>query len=222
MPRNPRCILPGIAYHIVQRGTNRQRVFFRDADHAAYLRLLGENLADAQVRLLAWCQMSNHVHLIAVPEHEDSLAILFRRTHGRYAQMINAQRNRSGHLWQNRYYGCPLSETHLHRALAYVELNPVRAGMVQKPEQYQWSSAQTHLGLAPDRYRLLDLDFWLDHGAAPTWQTLLATPEDPAEIRLLRRCTFAGRPYGDEDFLARFEQLFHRRFRRLKTTPAAA
>jgi putative transposase len=219
MPRTPRRILPGIAYHITQRGTNRQTVFFRDADHAAYLRLLGENLAEAQVRLLAWCQMTNHVHLIAVPAHEDSLAILFRRTHGRYAQMINAQRNRSGHLWQNRHFGCPLSESHLYRALAYVELNPVRAGIVREPDRYQWSSAQVHLGLSPGRYRLLDLDFWRDQGAAEAWRSLFATPADPVEIRQLRRCTFAGRPYGDEDFLARFEQLFQRRFRRLK--PAA-
>lgn len=166
--------------------------------------------------------MTNHVHLIAIPAHEDSLAILFRRTHGRYAQMINAQRNRSGHLWQNRYYGCPLSPTHLQRALAYVELNPVRAGLVRQPEQYQWSSAQTHLGLAPDRYRLLDLDFWRESGGAPVWQALLATPEDPAESRQFRSCTYAGRPYGDEEFLARFEGHFHRRYRRPKSPPAAA
>ena len=85
MPRNQRCVLPGESYHITQRGTNRQRVFFTDADRRAYLRLLAQNLAEAGARVLAWCLMSNHVHLVAVAEHNDSFTVLLRRVHGRYA-----------------------------------------------------------------------------------------------------------------------------------------
>ena len=145
MPRNQRCVMPGQAYHITQRGTNRQRVFFTDSDRSTYLRLISQNLEDAGVRVLAWCLMRNHVHFVAVPERDDSLSVLLRRVHGRFAQMMNARLLRSGHLWQNRFYSCALSPTHLWRALADVERNAVRAGLAARPEEYKWSSAAAHL-----------------------------------------------------------------------------
>ncbi len=86
MPRRNRCVLPGVACHITQRGVDRRETFSCDQDRYTYLALLKQNLTDAEVRLLGWCLMSNHVHLIAVPERQDSLAVLFRRLHGRYAQ----------------------------------------------------------------------------------------------------------------------------------------
>ena len=148
MPRNQRCVMPGQAYHITQRGTNRQRVFFTDTDRSTYLRLMSQNLTDAGVRVLAWCLMTNHVHFVAVPEQSDSLAVLWRRVHGRFAQMMNARLSRSGHLWQNRYYSCALSPTHLRRALAYVERNPVRAALVGRPEEYSIRRVQGSRGTA--------------------------------------------------------------------------
>jgi putative transposase len=189
-------------------------VFFTEADRTAYLRLMAYNLADAGVRLLAWCLMSNHVHLVAVAEQEDSLSVLFRRLHGRYAQMTNARRLRTGHLWQNRFYSCPLSSSHLRYVLAYVERNPVRAGLAARPEDYQWSSAAAHLGLAKDRYSLLDQDFWQLQGGPAGWAELLATPEEAIQSRLLRRCTFAGRPFGGDEYVALFEQHFGRVWRK--------
>jgi putative transposase len=208
MPGNQRCVLPCQAYHITQRGTNRQRVFFTGSDCSAYLRLVAQNLEDAGVRVLAWCLMTNHVHFVAVAGREDSLSVLFRRAHGRYAQLLNAQRLRSGHLWQNRFYSCALSPTHLGRALAYVERNPIRAAMAVRPEEYKWSSAAAHLGLAKDRYSLLDKDFWAEQGGAAGWADLLATPEEAMETRLLRRCTYAGRPFGEDEYVALFERQF--------------
>lgn len=214
MPRNARCVAPGIAYHITQRGTNGQRVFFTDSDRKAYLRLLAENLQDAGTRILAWCLMNNHVHLIAVPEHAESLAILLRRVHGRYAQLINARRNRSGHLWQSRFFSCPLESKHLWRALAYVEKNPARAGMVQRPEDYVWSSASAHVGKSQDRFHLLDWEFWREFGGAEAWQQLLMTPEELAELRVLRKCTYSGRPFGSEAFISQLENQFGRKWDR--------
>jgi putative transposase len=158
--------------------------------------------------------MPNHVHLVAVAERPDSLAVLFRRVHGRYAQMVNAKRGRSGHLWQNRFFSCPLSTSHLRRALAYVERNPVRAGLVARPEDYAWSSAAAHLGLVKDRYGLLDSQFLEEQGGAAGWAELLATPEESLEIRLLQRCTYAGRPFGDDAYLAALEERFGRVWRR--------
>lgn len=128
--------------------------------------------------------------------------------------MVNARHLRSGHLWQNRFYGCALSPTHLWRALAYVENNPVRAALSERPEQYKWSSAAVHLGLTKDRYSRLDSDFWTEHGGAAAWTELLATPEQALEMRLLRRCTYAGRPFGDDAYVALFEECFQRNWRK--------
>ncbi len=214
MPRNARCVAPGIAYHVTQRGTNGQRVFFSDSDRNSYLRLLAANREDAGARILAWCLMSNHIHLIVVPEHTDSLATLLRRVHGRYAQLINARKNRSGHLWQSRYFSCPMASSHLRRALAYVENNPVRAGMVERPEDYAWSSAAVHIGKARDKLRILDAEFWQEFGGAEAWRQLLMTPEELAELRLLRRCTYSGMPFGNEEFVTAMEERFGRKWRR--------
>ena len=96
MPRRGRCVLSEVPCHITQRGVNRCETFSTDDDRQTYLRLLRDNLGDAEVRLLAWCVMGNHVHLIAVPGREDSLGVLFRRVHGRYAQYYNARRGRTG------------------------------------------------------------------------------------------------------------------------------
>jgi putative transposase len=214
MPRNARCVVPELAYHVTQRGTNRQRVFFSAADRATYLRLLQQNLEPTETRVLAWCLMTNHVHLVLVPGREDSLEVLLRRLHGRYAQMVNARRLRSGHLWQNRFFSCPLSTTHLRRVFAYVERNPVRAGLVAEAGQYQWSSAPIHLGLVRDRLQLADVEAWRQQGGAEAWRSLLAAPEEASSVRLLRRCTYAGRPFGDGAFVDSLEARFRRKWRR--------
>ena len=206
--------MPDQAYHVTQRGTNRQRVFFTDADRSTYLRLLAENLEDARARVLAWCLMTNHIHFVVVAERDDSLSVLLRRVHGRYSQMVNARRARTGHLWQNRFHSCALSPSHLWRALAYVELNPVRAAMVERAEEYKWSSAAAHLGLASDRYSLLDKEFWIQQGGSQGWEALLAAPEPALEMRLLRRCTYAGRPFGEAEFVGLFEERFQRVWRK--------
>ena len=130
MPRNARVVAPGIPHHVTQRGTNRQQVFFGIADRKLYLQLIRENLGEAGVRILAYCLMTKHVHFIAVPGREDSLAVLFGRAHGRYFQALNIRRGRCGHLWQARFHSCPMSGAHLQAGLRYVESNPRRAGLV--------------------------------------------------------------------------------------------
>ena len=136
MPRRARCVLPGVPYHVTQRGVDRQATFSLDEDRHTYLRLLRENLSEADVRVWGWCLMSNHVHLVLLPGREDSLSLLMRRVHGRYAQYYNTRWGRTGHLWQNRFFSCILGIEHLWAALAYVERNPVRAGMVHSAAEY--------------------------------------------------------------------------------------
>lgn len=214
MPRNARCVLPGTPYHVTQRGTNRQRVFFSTSDYKMYLALVREQLDDTCTRVLAYCLLTNHVHLILTPEREDSLAVLFRRVHGRYAQYLNVRRGRTGHLWQQRYFSCPLSDSHHWMAVRYVEQNPCRALMAAAPEHYRWSSAAAHLGLADDASGLLDMRYWERAGGAPTWREMLTSAEAPDHTLLLRRCTYSGRPFGEPAFVETLEQQFGRRWRR--------
>jgi putative transposase len=214
MPRNARCVKVGLPYHVTQRGTNRQRVFFSASDRRTYLDLMMSNLEDAEVRVFSWCLMTNHVHFVVVPEREDSMEVLFRRVHGRYAQSLNARRGRSGHLWQNRYYSCALSETHMWRALAYVEQNPVRAGLVGRAEEYEWSSARAHVTGEAGRFKGLDWSVWREAGGLEGWRELIERKGDTREEMLLRRCTYAGRPYGEEEFVKGLEEEFRRSWRR--------
>jgi putative transposase len=208
MPRRDRCILPGVACHVTQRGVDRQETFSADADRETYLSLMRQNLEDAGVGLLAWCLMTNHIHLIALPERGDSLSVLLRRVHGRYAQYYNARHGRSGHLWQNRYFACSLGPGHLWAALAYVEMNPVRAKLVERPGDYRWSSAAAHLG-KPDTSRMVDMEWWRrEHGGIDWEQTLGGA--DRGQSALLRRCTYAGRPFGDEEFVKAISEQFGR------------
>ena len=214
MPRNARYVVPGLPYHVTQRGSNRQRVFYSPTDYKMYLSLIREQLADTGCRVLAYCLMTNHVHLVVVPERADSLPVLFRRAHGRYAQYLNTRRHRSGHLWQQRYFSCPLAESHYWMALRYVEQNPCRAWMVKSAEEYRWSSAAAHLGQGKDRSGVLDMEFWERGGGAGTWREMHDEGASPDQLVLLRQCTYAGRPFGGEEFVKRLEQHFQRSWRR--------
>jgi putative transposase len=223
MSRRSRCVLPGVPCHITQRGVDRRETFSSDDDRLAYLQLLWQNLDDAEVRLFGWCLMPNHVHLIARPEREDSLAVLLRRVHGRYAQYYNARVGRSGHLWQNRFFACVLSEDHLWAALAYVDLNPVRAGIVTAAADYRWSSAAAHLS-GTDPRGMLDEEWWQTTGAASGWAEALGADYSMSDA-LLRQCTHSGRPFGDERFVRNLSERFDRhwvRGRPSKSAPHAA
>ena len=220
MPRNARCVLPGHAYHVTQRGSNKRCVFHSDTDRKTYLQLIKENLKEAEVRIWAWCLMSNHVHWVVEPGREDSLAVLFQRAHGRYSQYYNARRQRSGHLWQARFFSCVLSPKHLTRALRYVELNPLRAAIAKEPQAYRWSSARDHLSDGEqDRFGILDPTAWRERGGAEGWRELLQVTDSANEIYLLKRCTYAGRPFGEESFLAEMEERFGRHWRRWSFEP---
>ena len=198
--------MPGVAHHVTQRGTGRQVVFYTRRDRSVYLRLLKANSERAGVRILAYCLMPNHIHLVAVPEEEGSLAVALRRTHGRYAQYLNARKLRCGHLWQNRFYSCALDERHLWMALSYVERNPVRAGLAGSVGEWEWSSAAAHLTGADARY-VLDMGFWEESGGVERWVALLAGEDEEEQAKLLMRSTYAGKPLGSNEFLERIAEM---------------
>jgi len=202
MPRSARFVAPGVAHHITQRGVDRQLVFRTRMDRLVYLGLLRDQARLADLPIWAYCLMGNHIHLIAVPSEGAQLAEVMQRVHGRYAQYFNARRARCGHLWQNRFSSCALGPAHLWTALRYVEFNPVRANMVRRAEDYEWSSARAHLA-GQDPQRLLDMDFWRREGGVSNWSQLLNQLEEESQCRDLRRATYAGQPFGDEEFVER-------------------
>jgi putative transposase len=206
MARFARAVAIHTAHHITQRGVDQQRIFFTDADRNIYLDCLAKYCAQARARILAYCLMSNHIHLVLIPEEPHSLAVAMRRTHSRYSLYLNARRQRVGHLWQNRFYSCPLDEEHLWIALGYVEKNPVRANLVPRAEDYKWSSAAAHLGIDRSGSALLDWGFYATAGGETRWKELLAAPEEILAIRRLQRGTFTGRPVGNSEFIARLEK----------------
>jgi putative transposase len=189
MPRAPRLVLPGIPHHVTQRGNRRQPTFFSDADYALYLSLLHFCCARAETSVWAWCLMPNHVHLVLVPANEDGLRAALGPAHRRYTWEVNEREGWRGHLWQGRFASFPLDEAHLYACLRYVELNPVRAGLVARPEEWRWSSARGHLGLADDPL----IDPAPAAARVEDWSAFLEAGLDPEDHLVLRAAERSGR-----------------------------
>ena len=148
MPRQGRVVLPNWPHHIIQRGHNKQRVFRAEEDYGYYLQTLAEWKTVLGCEVYAYCLMTNHVHLIINPGPKAThLAVLMKRVAWRQTRYVNAREWRSGTLWESRYKSSPIeTEAYLLACGRYVELNPVRAGMVERPEQYRWSSYRARAG----------------------------------------------------------------------------
>ncbi|MFC1773499.1 transposase [Pseudomonadota bacterium] len=141
MPRRARITVPGIPWHIIQRGNNRSACFYTESDYRYYLCTLGEQAEKYGCAIHAYVMMTNHVHLLCTPQHENSAALLMKNLGQRYVQYINRTYRRSGTLWEGRFKSClAQSETYVMTCYRYIELNPVRAGMVYHPRDYRWSS----------------------------------------------------------------------------------
>ena len=210
MARLPRVISPDTPHHVTQRGNARQLVFESDADRLLYLDLLRTNCQIQRLSLVGYCLMSNHVHLIVVPERPESLSLALKHTHGRYAAYFNVRHVSSGHVWQGRYYSCPLDTSHFGAALRYTELNPVRAGMVHDPVDYPWSSAAAHCGRGvPDPW--LEMKAFTDVWDPLLWRQYLSETGAVEEADAIRRSTHTGRPLGPPDFVAQLEKALQRR-----------
>jgi len=215
MPRVARIVVPGAAHHVVQRGNNKQDVFFVDDDRRVYLELLREQGRRYGFRVDGYCLMTNHVHVVGVPEQEASLAKAVGRTHFLYSQYVNRMHGRSGHLWQNRFFSCAMDDAWARNALCYAELNPVRAGMVKKAWDYPWSSAAAHCGTETGS-PFLDLAAWFREVSARDWKaTLKEVARDKAALESIRRSTHTGRPLGSDSFLSKLEHALGRRVRAL-------
>lgn len=141
MPRRPRMYIPGFAYHVVQRGNNREACFYSENDYSLFLKLLREVLSRYEVKLHAFCLMTNHIHLLLTPCTTTGISNAIKVVCSRYAYSINKSYGRSGTVWGGRHKASPIdSERYLLQCHRYIELNPVTAKMVSSPEEYKWSS----------------------------------------------------------------------------------
>lgn len=191
-------------HHVTQRGNHRSTVFFDRSDGLEYLRLLRESMSTHTIEVVAYCLMPNHVHLVLVPATEDGLHRALKVVHGRYAMRINRMRSRIGHLWQDRYFSSPLDSAHFINAVRYVELNPVRAGLSEVAEDYEWSSAAAHCGRRRDA--LVELRprsgpfRAIDH-----WSAWLADGLPDECVDFIRRQVKQNLPCGSAEFIAQLE-----------------
>jgi putative transposase len=206
MARLARAVVPGLQHHVTQRGNRRQRTFFRDEDYLLYIDLMAECCQEEGVEVWAYALMPNHAHLIAVPPSPDALRRAIGGAHVRYTREVNRREGWTGYLWQGRFASFPMDERHTLAAARYVELNPVRAALVRRAEDYRWSSARAHLVGRDDR--LVSVRPLLSR--MPEWAAFLAAGSQPHLGDQLHKHSISGRPLGTDDFVGNVEQLLGR------------
>ncbi|MDD4203054.1 MAG: transposase [Candidatus Omnitrophica bacterium] len=209
MPRQSRLIALGECHHITQRGNGKQIVFHDDKDKEKYLEYLLQYSKEYELSILVYSLMPNHVHHIVVPAKQDSIAKTFKYTHGAYAQYYNKKHERSGHLWQGRFYSCILDPEHLYCAVRYIERNPVRAGLVQKPWDWNFSSVSAHLGKIKEEPFGLRKIFGFMDILPEEWKFYIDSAEDEKDVELFKKHTKTGRPLGEKKFIDKLEKRFN-------------
>lgn len=212
MPRIARLVVPGYPHHVTQRGNRRQKTFFNSQDYLAYLELIATAKRKARCGIWAYCLMPNHVHFVIVPEHEGSLANLFKEAHRCYTRRINFREHWRGHLWQERFHSVVMDEQHLNATVRYVELNPVSARLCNKPQAWRWSSVHAHLDAQDDD--LVSVKPMLDRH--PNWDDYLGGYQSKEILRKVRMHTRTGRPLGTEHFIETLESMTGRPLKPLK------
>lgn len=200
MPRIARIIAPGFPHHITQRGNNKRLIFHDREDRNQYIEWLLEYSMSFNLNMLGYCLMDNHVHFVAVPQENDSLARLFRLLNTRYSHYINKKMGSSGHFWQGRFFSCIAKGPHFIQTLKYVERNPVRAGIVTMPWQWEWSSAAEHCGIRRSLFRNACMDEYT--GLTPfQWREYIEASEENDSIYAIRRSTLSGCPIPETNLM---------------------
>ncbi|MGD0642776.1 MAG: transposase [Roseiarcus sp.] len=200
MARIARFVVPGLPHHVTQRGNRRERVFFGDDDYELYRDLLAGQCRKQGVACWAYCLMPNHVHLILVPDRQEALGRALGETHRRYSSVVNARLRVTGHLFQARFGSAAMDEEHLMAAARYVALNPVRARLVARAEDWRWSSVRAHLAGRDDG--LVSVAPLIER-CAGRFADLLDAPASAEAVSALRAAETIGRPLGPPAFLDR-------------------
>ena len=208
MARHARLILPGVALHVYQRGNDRKATFREDSDRLVYLSNLEELCKRWECALHAYCLMTNHVHLMLTPAHEDGPAFIMRDLGRRYVRYFNERHGRTGSLWEGRFYSCLLdSARYVLGCQRYIDLNPVRAGMVASAGAYRWSSYAGNNGARDDPLLSPHPEYLAMSGADSTpraaYAALCREAEEPEFLAAIRDATFAGLPLVGEQLKSR-------------------
>jgi len=219
MARLPRYVIPGQPQHIIQRGNNRQPIFAAEADYQFFRDALVEAAKKHGLAIHAYVWMTNHVHLLASPAFDDSISKTLQSVGRRYVQYFNYSYKRSGTLWEGRYRATVVdSERYLLTLMRYIELNPVRAGMVTLPQDYPWSSFRRNAlgesGSNADWLSSHNEYLRLGRDAADrqtAYEALFAKAMDQADLANIRDCTHKGWALGGERFRSEIEALGKRR-----------
>lgn len=203
MPRIARVIIPGIPHHVTQRGNRRQPTFYSDSDYQSYLNLLEAAAKVFNFEIWSYCLMPNHVHLLAVPQNEQSLREGIGQTHNSYTRMVNREQGWTGCLWQGRFFSCPVDPLRAALVARYIELNPVRAGLCKRPREYRWSSADAACGFSISSQNA----FAPLTSPMGSWEEFLCSDLEDKSLDSvdLRRCSQSGRPYGSSQFMKEME-----------------
>jgi len=216
MPRRARLAIAGVPWHIIQRGNNRSACFYAENDHLVYLDLLKRQAQTYGCAVHSYCLMTNHVHLLLTPETADAPALMMKHLGQRYVQYINRKYSRSGTLWEGRYKSClAQSERYLLICSRYIELNPVRASMVNFPGQYPWSSYSSNAGGKLNEL-ISPHPLYLALGASRedrcrAYRELICPDHDSEITHKIRRATQGNYVLGDSLFSAEIERALGRR-----------
>ncbi|MDD4941251.1 MAG: transposase [Candidatus Omnitrophica bacterium] len=212
MARKPRLFVAGMPHHVVQRGNNRQQIFFTDADYFFFLNVLKEAKKKHPCLLYAYCLMMTHIHLLLAPLQEDNIALFMKFLGAKYVRYINKAYGRTGTLWEGRFK-CSLvqDDAYLAACVRYIEMNPVRAGLAASPGEYRWSSYRFRA--YGEDYAIVDRDPWYeglasqDYERQQEYRRFFQMPEDEGTTGLIREMTLKGGIVGKEGFKARIRQL---------------
>jgi len=210
MARLPRIAVPGCPHHVTARGNRREPIFFEDGDQDVYCDMLAEQTRKAGVEVWAYCLMPNHVHLILCPRDKTGLSQAIGAAHKRWANFVNGRGRWRGHLFDNRFASVALDDRHLISAVRYVALNPVRARLVGRAEDWTWSSTRAHLEGKDDG--LVTVRPVLDR--VEDFAALIADHANENGFAALRAAEHTGRPVGTADFVEGLERILGRRISR--------
>jgi len=216
MARQPRLTVPGYAHHIIQRGNNRQAIFTTSADYELLLDLLHEHAARQQVAIHGYVLMSNHFHLLATPETVEGIPRMMQAVGRRYVRTYNLRQQRTGTLWEGRYRSTLIqTERYLLACMAYIDLNPVRAGLVADPADYPWSSHHHYIGRRVDRLITPHGLYW-EMGNTPfardqSYGDMVRAGIGQDQQRALTDSALRGWALGEPDYVAELQRRTERR-----------
>jgi len=216
MPRRARIAVPGIPWHIIQRGNNRSACFYTEEDYRRYLDTLSDMSTRYDCQIHAYVLMTNHVHLLLTPARKDSASLLMKHLGQRYVQYVNRQYRRSGTLWEGRFRSCLAQrDEYVLTCYRYIELNPLRAGMVAHPRDYRWSSYRCNaegkanlLIKSHDEYERLGMTM-VERRAA--YRELFSAHIDPEQLAEIRAATNGNYVLGNNRFKEEISRMLKRR-----------